>query len=216
VAIAPAGEYDSTRPNAVLAVKADSALRTGADLNGKTIAVSALNDLFSIAARAWVDGHGGDSTTVKLLELPVSSAVAAVASGRIDAAVVVQPFLSQALASNTIKSIGDVVASLGARHIDSLWFTTVGYTQKSPDVVERFMRSMRDASNYVNAHPNETGPLLIKFAKVDATDVGKVRVLQGVRLDPALIQPLIDAAARYNVIAKRIDAKDFIYPPALR
>jgi ABC-type nitrate/sulfonate/bicarbonate transport system substrate-binding protein len=216
IAIAPAGEYDSSRPNAMLTVKTDSTLRTGADLNGKTVAVSALNDLFSIAVRAWVDKNGGDSSTLKLVELPVSAAVAAIASGRIDAGVVVQPFLAQAVSENAIKAIADVPAALGTHHADSLWFTTTSYAEKNPDVVNRFMRTMREAAIYVNAHPTETAPLLIKFAKVKATDVGKVRVLQGTRLEAATMQPLIDAAAKYNVIPKRIDAKELIYANALK
>jgi len=40
--------------------------------------VSALNDFFSLASRAWTDAHGGDSTTIKLTEIPMSQAGAAV------------------------------------------------------------------------------------------------------------------------------------------
>ena len=82
-------------------------------MNGKIVAVSALNDLFSIAVRAWVDAHGGDSSTLKLLELPTSAVAVALTSGRIDAAVMIQPFLANALAGGSVKSIGDPVGALG-------------------------------------------------------------------------------------------------------
>lgn len=217
IAIAPAGEFDPARPNAHLCVKPDAPIKTGgADLNGKTVAVSALNDIFTLAVKAWVDQHGGDSSTIKLTEVPISSAVEAVASGRIDAAVVIEPFLAQAIAAKQVRSLGDVVESLGTHHIDSLWFTRVAYTQQQPDAVNRFIRVMREAAIYVNAHPVETAPILVEFAKVQTKDVGKVRVLQGVKLDPALLQPTLDAAFKYGMIPKHIDAKDMIYSGALR
>jgi NitT/TauT family transport system substrate-binding protein len=214
--IAPAGDYDSSNVTTAIAVKPDSTIRTGADLNGKTVAVSAINDSFSISMRTWVDAHGGDSSTLKLIELPMSSVTLALSTGRIDAAVLIQPFLAPALAAGSVRSIGDPVSALGAHHTDSAWFTTIEYTQKNPDVIARFMRTIRDAAIYVNGHHAETAYLLTKFALVQANDVGKMRMIQGVRLDPQNLQILIDACARYKLIPERFDARDLIYPNALR
>jgi NitT/TauT family transport system substrate-binding protein len=216
VAVAAAGDYDASKPTAALVVRPDAALHSGGDLNGKTVAVSALNDLFSIAARSWVDAHGGDSSTVKLIELPTSTAVEGVVSGRVDAAVVVQPFLARALDTGSVRVLGDPVSALGNHHTDSLWFMTTAYVQKNADVVNRFMRTIRDAAIYVNGHPTETAPILAKFAMVQAGDALKLRTLQGTRLDAANLQPMIDAAARYKLIPERIDAHVLIYQNALR
>jgi NitT/TauT family transport system substrate-binding protein len=214
--IAPAGDYDSSNVTTAIAVKPDSTIRSGADLNGKTVAVSAINDSFSISMRTWVDAHGGDSSTLKLIELPMSSVTLALSNGRIDAAVLIQPFLAPALAAGSVRSIGDPVSALGAHHTDSAWFTTIEYTQKNPDIIARFMRTIRDAAVYVNGHHAETAYLLTKFALVQANDVGKMRMIQGVRLDPQNLQILIDACARYKLIPERFDARDLIYPNALR
>lgn len=215
VVISAAGDYDSSRPASAVVVRPDSPLRPGADLNGKIVAVSALNDSFSVSVRAWVDAKGGDSSTLKLVELPISSVTAALTAGRIDAAVLIQPFLAPALAAGTIRSLGDPVSATGNHHTDSAWFTTIEYTQKNPDVVNRFMRTIREGAIYVNAHPAETAGLLTKFAMVQSSDVGKIRVLQGWKLEPANLQPLIDAAARYKFIPDRFDARDLIYQKAL-
>lgn len=216
VAISAAGDYDSSRPAAAVVVRPDSPARAAADLDGKLVAVSAINDSFSISVRAWVDAHGGDSSTLKLVEIPISEAVAALTAGRVDAAVLIQPFLAPALAAGTIRSLGDPVSALGSHHTDSAWFTTIDYTQKNPDAVNRFMQIIRQGAIYVNGHPAETAGLLTKFAMVQANDVGKIRVLQGWRLDSANLQPLIDAAARYKFIPARFDARDLIYQNALR
>ncbi len=216
VIVAPAGDYDSARPSAALAVRADSPLRSGADFNGKTVAVSALNDSFSLSMRTWVDAHGGDASTLKLIEIPMSASAAAIANGRIDAAVLIQPFLRPALESGAIRVLGDPVSAFGNHHTDSAWFTTTAFAQRNPDVVNRFMRTIRDAAAYVNGHPAETAYLLAKFAMVQPSDVMKMRVLQGTRLDTANFQVLIDAAARYKIIPERFDARDLIYQGALK
>jgi NitT/TauT family transport system substrate-binding protein len=216
IVVAPAGDYDSSRPSAALVVKADSPLRSGADFNGKTVAVSALNDSFSLSMRTWVDAHGGDASTLKLIEIPMSASAAAIAGGRIDAAILIQPFLRPALESGAVRVLGDPVSAFGNHHTDSAWFTTTAFTQKSPDVVNRFMRTIREAAMYVNAHPAETAYLLAKFAMVQPSDVMKMRVIQGTRIDPANFQVLIDAAARYKIIPERFDARDLIYQGALK
>lgn len=218
VAVSAAGEYDRSRVAAASAivVRQDSPVRTGADLNGKILAVPALNDSFSLSVRSWVDGHGGDSTTLKLVELPMSSSIIALTSGRVDAVDLVPPYLAPALSSGAARSIGDVNSATGDHHTESVWFTTIDYAQKNPDTLNRFMRTMREAAIYVNAHLAETGHLLTDFAKVQAADIGTLRVLQGWRLDPANIQPLIDNAARYKMIPARFDARELIYAHALR
>jgi NitT/TauT family transport system substrate-binding protein len=215
VAVAAAGDYDAAKPTAALAVRPDGPVHSGADLNGKIVAVSAINDLFSLAARAWIDAHGGDSSTVKFIELPQSSTAASIAAGRIDAAVMVHPFLARGLEAGTIRVVGDPVSALGNHHTDSMWFTTIAFAQKNPAVIDRFTRTIHDAAVYVNGHPAETAPLLTKFAKMDSTDAMTHRTLQGTRLDAANLQPMIDAAARYKTIPERFDAKDLIYVSTL-
>jgi NitT/TauT family transport system substrate-binding protein len=216
IAVAPAGEYDISNPTTAIAVRADGPLRSGADFNGKIVAVSAINDSFSLSMRTWVDAHGGDSATLKLIELPMSAVALAIAGGRIDAAVLAQPFLRPALESGSIRSVGDPVSALGAHHTDSAWFTTVAFAQSNPDFLNRFMRTIRDAAIYVNGHHAETAYLLAKFAMVQTSDVSRMRMLQGTRLDPANLQILIDAAARYKIIPDRFDARDLIYQGVLR
>jgi hypothetical protein len=43
-----------------------------------------------------------------------------------------------------------------------------------------------------------------------------VRSYYGEKLDPALLQPVVDAAAKYGAIAKSFPAADVISPAALR
>jgi NitT/TauT family transport system substrate-binding protein len=214
--IAPGGEYDGTMPPVIgLIVKADGPIKSGADLNGKTVGVSALNDFFSLSARAWSDAHGGDSSTLKLTEIPMSQTSAAVEAGRIDAAIVVQPFYETAKSDPKVRIIGDPSSALGMHFMQSAWFTSADFTAKNSEVVNNFIRSMREASTYVNGHHAETADVLPKFMHVDVVPL-KVRIPLGVRFNPAQMQALIDTQARYKMIPAAFDVHDVIYPAALR
>ena len=214
IAVAAAGDYDSNSPSSAICVRADSPIHGGADFNGKIVAVSAINDQFSLSVRTWVDAHGGDSTTIKLIELPMSAAAVALNGGRVDAAVIAQPFLRPAIETKTIRVVGDPISALGTHHTDSAWFTTIAYTQQHPEIVSRFTHAIREAAIYVNGHHDETAHLLATFALMSPSDVSRARMLQGTHLDPANVQVLIDAAARYKIIPERFDAHDVIYQQA--
>ena len=216
VLVQPGGEYNSAFPGDALVVREDSPIKTGADLNGKTVAVSALNDYFSLATKAWTDLHGGDASTLKLVELRFSEGAPAVASGRIDAAIQVQPYLAAALATGKVRVLCDPGSALGTHYTQSAWFMSKDYVAKNPDTVDRFIRAMREAATYCNAHHAETVPILAKFTGIDPASIPAHRIQQGTRFDLATLQVLIDADARYKQIAASFDARDFIYPPALR
>jgi NitT/TauT family transport system substrate-binding protein len=213
--IAPGGEYDSSLPPLIgVAVRAESTIKTGADLNGKTFGVSALNDYFSLAARAWTDAHGGDSSTIKLVEVPLSQSSAAVETGRIDAAILIQPYLQMASTAGKLRIIGDPSSAIGTRFMQVAWFTSNDFAAKNPETVDRFTRAMREASIYANAHHAETAAVLTKFMSDAATPNTSVPL--GVRFNLPQIQALINLQARYKMIPTAFDAREVIFPSALR
>ena len=80
--IAPAGEYDSSMPmRLALIVRADGTIKTGADLNGKTVGVSGLNDIFSLGVRAWADKHGRTVLDLAFAWLLAARVVSSVIAG---------------------------------------------------------------------------------------------------------------------------------------
>src|SRR5262249_3898361 len=54
-----------------LMVGVDSAIKTGKDLEGKIVAINTLGNITQATAMAWVDKHGGDSSKLKWVEMPM-------------------------------------------------------------------------------------------------------------------------------------------------
>lgn len=210
--IAPGGMYVSPHYNAGMIVKADSPIKTGADLNGKTIAVSSLNDLYTVGVDAWVDKHGGDASSVKLVELPISAIYEAVVNGRVDAGNTINPDLEAALATKKVRFLADTNGAIAPQFMYTAWFTTRSYAQANPKVIESFRSALREAAIYDNAHQAQTVDVLAKFSGIEPGVVAKMaRITYGTSLDPRLIQPLIDATAKYKVIPAAFDGRDLIY-----
>ena len=166
--LAPAGEYDVNNAAARrLLVRADGPLKTAADLNGKTVGVSAIGDVFSLGVRGWVDAHGGDSATIKLTEVPMSQAALPPKPAASTPASSSSRFSGAALAAGKVRSIGDPSAASAPHFMQSAWFTSADFAAKNPDALDRFIRAMREASTYANAHHAETAELLLKFLNID-------------------------------------------------
>jgi NitT/TauT family transport system substrate-binding protein len=211
VVIAPGGMYYASNPINGLIVKIDSPLRTGADFNGKTIAVSSLGDLYTVGTYAWIDKTGGDWSSVKLVELPISAVFEAVVSGRIDAGNTIVPDLQAALATGRVRNLVDTNSAIASRFMYTAWFTTADYAKSNRTVVDKFRSALREAASYSNAHKDQTVEVFAKFSGMDPAVVTKMnRTTSGTSLDPQLIQPLINATARYKVIPAAFDARDFI------
>jgi NitT/TauT family transport system substrate-binding protein len=213
---APASIYSSDAPYAALICAKDAPLRTGRDLNGKTIAVSSLGDLYTVVNSAWIDQNGGDAKTVKWLELPSAAVAEAIAGGRVDAATMSNPILVDALATGKTRILAYSFDAIGHRFVAALYFTTADYATKNADVMSRFRKGLYEAHAYVNAHRAETVDTVVKFTGYPAETVRKMqRVTMGLSLDPKLIEPMLDAGVRYKVIPHTFDVKEMCDPAAL-
>lgn len=213
VIIAPSVVFTADKPTSGLIVKKDSPLTPGKDFNGKTIGVSSLVDARVIAIKAWIDQNGGDSTTLKFIEVPASAVVAAVDAGRIDATVVSLTQLGQAMSSGSFKNLGEPNTAIGKRYIVNTWYTTRDFLAQNGDTVRRFLAGLLPAVNYANAHPAEMTPYLASYAKLDESVLKNMThsVIE-TKLVPAEYQPVIDAAAKYGFIDKAFPARELLLP----
>src|SRR5471032_22888 len=114
--------YRSDNPTQVLTVRTDAAFHAAADLNGKTIGVTALGDLLSASTLAWIDQNGGTSSTVKLVELPPAAEAAALDAGRIQGAALAEPFLSQALSGGNVRIFAKIFDAIAPRFLQAAYF----------------------------------------------------------------------------------------------
>jgi NitT/TauT family transport system substrate-binding protein len=200
VAIAPTVAYTAKAPTAALFVATNSPIRTAKDLAGKVLAVAGLGTIVEYAARAWLDKNGGDAGAVKFIEFAYSAMPAALAAGRIDAALLNEPFLT--LGKQNARLLAYPYDAIGKEFLTGVWFTTAPWAKDHPALVARFAGVIRETAVWANKNQAQTTGILAKYAKMDPAVVAAMtRSHFAERLTPALMQPAIDTAAKYNSFA---------------
>lgn len=209
--IAGAVLYSNDSPTTQLCVLRDSKIKAAADLNGRTIAVTALQSLEVIAIDSLIDQRGGHSSAVNFIEMPASAMFVAIEQGRADMAAIPNPSLSDALATGKLRTFAPPYSGLGKHVLIGGWFCSEDYAEQNPDVVERFAAATREAILYTNVHHAETVPLLAAYAHLDPEVIKRMnRAINATTLDVTYIQPAIDAAAKYKLIDRSFNANELI------
>lgn len=210
VVVAPAAEYDSpaTRGIAAIVVPTDSPVKRAKDLNGRTIAAVSLS---AVAPRAWVDSNGGDASTLKFVEMPFPAMATALAAGRIDAAFIAEPFLVDARKRGRI--LGYAYDGIGKHFLLGVFFAAPQWANDHADVVRRFSGVIQQTAVWANKNQTRSGEILAKYTKISlATIAAMARVRYAETLTAALMQPAIDANAKYGGYAT-FPAQELIYKP---
>ena len=207
--VAPTGLYSSTAPITSLMVPLRSPLKSARDLDGKTIGTNGLGSLSQFGPEAWIDKNGGDSRNSKYVEIPASGLVAALAEGRVDAALVTEPFIGPA--KEVARVFCNPFDAIAPSFMISAFFATVEWARTHPEQVHRYQDALREAARWANANRNRSADILGAVTHTDPSSVRAMnRTILAERLDPVYIQPVIDVTARYGGITP-FKAGDLIF-----
>ncbi|AXO38004.1 ABC transporter substrate-binding protein [Micromonospora sp. B006] len=162
-----------------LVVKGDSGITGAKQLEGKTVSVNVLTNIAAAAAREAVRADGGDPAKVKLVEIPFPQAPAAVSTGRVDGAWVVEPFLSAAKAQGAVP-VGWGFTDLAPDLTVSAWYAAGSYTSKNAKIVTAFRDAVREAYAYARDHEDEVRAKIPTFTEIKPEVAAKI-TLTGLR-----------------------------------
>ena len=163
------------------------------------------------------DQHGGDRSTLKYVEIPPSATLAAMEQNRVVASTIYEPFYTAFEATGKVRILGHPFDAVGKHFSSALLFAKTAWADEHRELVEKFLRATQEASAYVAAHENGSIPLLAQFGDFDPASIANIHhVGRGVALVAADLQPVIDYAAKYQVIPKSFPAAEMICGCALR
>jgi NitT/TauT family transport system substrate-binding protein len=207
--VAPAAVYLNSEPTIALVVATAAPIRTAKDLAGKIVAISAINDLNTITTKLWIDKNGGDSTSVKFVEVPTPQMATAVANHVVDAATLATPQLAAALSQGTVRSVGLPYGAVASKFSINAWYAKSDWVEKHRDEARRFARAVGEAQTWANKNHEASGKILMEVSKLDPALLSTMtRATYADRFEPGLIQPVIDLAVRYHVIGASFPATD--------
>jgi NitT/TauT family transport system substrate-binding protein len=150
-----------------LMVGKSSQIRDVKQLAGKTVAVNTLNNIAEVVVRASLQKAGVDPKDVKLQEVDFPDMAAALSKGDVDAAFLIEPFVT-------------IARQAGDRIVDYSYVTTepnlqVGayavsrkFAEQDPDAVKRYRAAVGETATYLMDHQSEFRTFLAKQAKTPA------------------------------------------------
>jgi NitT/TauT family transport system substrate-binding protein len=190
---------------AALMVKADSPIKTPADLAGKTVAANTLKNIVDTSVRASVRKAGGDPKAVKFVELPFAQQPAALQSGQVDAVFVVEPFQQAVLAQGGRKIASSYVDAAPNLTV-ALYFTSKSLIDSNPDLVKRFTEAMKESLAYADAHPDEARAVIGTYTQIAPDVIAKMTLPKWPPdINRQSVQTLADLALGDGLLTKAAD-----------
>lgn len=152
VIAAGSGTGDKLPDLAGLVAKKGSTIKTGKDLEGKRVAVNTRNNIIWLYARAWVQATGGNPDAVTYLEVPFPQMIDAVKGDRVDAAFVVEPFMSSGIQSDAVTVVGWPYNTVQKRIPVGQYAATKDFIKANPQVIEKWVRAYNKSVDWCNAN----------------------------------------------------------------
>jgi len=197
--------------DAVLAKKGSS-IKDAKGLEGQTVSVNNLNNVGPLTINNAMEKAGADFKKVKYTEVPFPDANAALDTNRIDAAWVVEPFVSQGAAQGA----GEVLhpyEQMAPNYTVATYFVTKQYAAQNKDVVDRFVRAINKSNEYAQQNPDAARQIVPTYTKIPKDVAAKMRLPQwGSDLNQPTIQQTADLAQKYGFIKEKPNLGELIRP----
>jgi len=147
--------------------------------------------------------------SVKIIEIPQPAVFVALQRGVIDAALIGEPYLAPV--RNELRTVGQPHDMIAKEFMLSVWQGNRAWVEADLQRAKRMVAAIYETARWSNSHQPETLNMLIRDAKLDPDRVkGMIRTPWATSLSPALIQPVLNFAAKYKVIDKQFDASALI------
>jgi len=153
---------------------ADSDIKSLLDLEGKAVAVNALQAINDVVLRGNIKEAGGDPSKINFIALPYPDMPAALDSGQVDAAFLIEPFLSGALAGGAKVVLENPQVQLVANQNTNLssYFASQAYVEKNAQTVEAFIDAVNAANEFAQQNPDEVRRIIPTYTAIKP-DVAK-------------------------------------------
>ncbi len=206
-----------TPPNsATLQVLATSNITKLSDLAGKRIGVGGVATQNTVLTKSLLQKAGVDLKTVQFVDTTFPSMPAALKAGQVDAVTAIDPFSTQLYSTG----VGRVLAW---NYVDTIpeqpigvWFAKGSVSKSKPQVIEAFVRSMKEAVDYLKADEQRARQEIVGYTKLDADLIAKMPMINwDYRVRPEKWQAVIDLMAASGQMRPQ-KAEEFLLSPHIQ
>lgn len=206
------GQVDPEKDTSGLVAGPDSGIEELADLDGASVAVVQLEGLNPINIDLLTSRAGVDS--VEYLQLPFPQMRQALKEGRVDAALVTQPFLAGALEDG---------ATLLATPSSQLWgggnlfcyTATQALIDRDPELVEMFVKAQNESIRAAGENEDAARLTMVEYMGLDEEQASREVIPSNYNSDfnLSMLAELQDVMVDQGLIDEAIPAEDLVWQP---
>jgi NitT/TauT family transport system substrate-binding protein len=169
------GETVETQANPTthLIVRADSPIRSVADLKGRVVATPTLGAVIHAALLHGLKRNGIDPASIRAIEVPFPNMADQLKAGNVDAVEALDPFAGQLLAAGN-RSIGDPLLWEGDDVLYTFWIAQGKWAETHRETIEAWAASLQQGKDFIDANPEEARAILAKYTRLPAAVVEKM------------------------------------------
>ncbi|MFI7693121.1 ABC transporter substrate-binding protein [Nonomuraea sp. NPDC049655] len=182
-----------------------SPVKSATDLKGRTVAVNVLKALGQTVTNAHLQQAGLAPDAVKYVAMPFNEQLGALASGKVDAAWLVQPFLTAAKKAGGTEVIDTMSGPTAGIPIDG-WGVSESWLAANPRTAAAFHRALAKAQAVAAADRKAIDEVIPTYTQIDAASAAAMKL--GVfSMEPPRegFQKLADLLVGYGYLKSRPD-----------
>ncbi|WHT22350.1 ABC transporter substrate-binding protein [Crossiella sp. CA-258035] len=188
----------------------DSPIKSPKDLAGKKIAINTFKNILELTARATLEANNVDPKTVTFMEMPFPDMQAALQSKKVDAAFMVEPFISKAERTLGAVPVLDAASGPTADIPIAGYATTGAYAKAHPRAVEAFRRALIRGQQDA-ARKSTVEALLPGYAQTDPETAALVHFgVYPISMEATRLQRVADLMRTYGLLEAPMDIKPML------
>ena len=207
------GGYEAARGMLTIVTGPASGIRSPQDLAGKRIAVNTVRNIIELTARSALETAGVAPDSVRFVEVPFPDMATALQDGRVDAAFMVEPFITQAALSSG--TIGVLDAASGPT--DGIPLGGVAVTAQFAATYPRTVAAFRRAVARAQADMDDRSVVertLPTYTKISPDTAALIALgTWPATLDRVGLQRDVDLMREFGVLTTDVDPGRLVLPP---
>ncbi|MFI6480147.1 ABC transporter substrate-binding protein [Nonomuraea sp. NPDC050663] len=189
-----------------------SAVKTAADLKGKTIAVNALKAMGQAVTNAHLQAAGlTPDQDVKYVAVQFADQLGALASGKVDAAWLVEPFLTAAQQQLGATQVIDTMSGPTASFPIDGWGVTEEWVAKNPKTAAAFQRALAKAQALAGSDRTVIDEVVPTYTQIPAEAAKAMKLgVFSAEVDKTKFQALADLLTGLGYIKAKPDVSTYV------